>query len=116
MGRRWYRYFNTETKGVDFEGMKADISNAPDGSVIVLHACAHNPTGADLTLAQWQELSSVMMAKSHFPFFDCAYQGFASGVGERSTSVHCRHWHKCSGESWELIVLWWFGSLSSRIC
>lgn len=71
-----------ETKGVDFEGMKADISNAPDGSIIVLHACAHNPTGADLSFAQWEELSTVMLAKSHLPFFDCAYQGFASGVRE----------------------------------
>ncbi|KAI1332351.1 PLP-dependent transferase [Xylariaceae sp. FL0255] len=74
-----YPYFHKETKGLDFEGMKQAISAAPDRSVILLHACAHNPTGVDPTLDQWKEIAEVMRQKNHFPFFDCAYQGFASG-------------------------------------
>jgi len=59
--------------------MKKAISEAPDHSIILLHACAHNPTGVDPTQAQWKELAVLLRQKSHFPFFDCAYQGFASG-------------------------------------
>ncbi|ORY28059.1 pyridoxal phosphate-dependent transferase [Naematelia encephala] len=79
------RYFDKETVGLDFEGMKADIKAAPEGSIILLHACAHNPTGIDPTEEQWKELSVLMKEKKHFSFFDmasprfCAYQGFASG-------------------------------------
>lgn len=74
-----YPYFSKSTKGLDFEGMKSAIQNAPERSVILLHACAHNPTGVDPTREQWKEIAAVMKSKSHFPFFDCAYQGFASG-------------------------------------
>ncbi|WVQ72735.1 hypothetical protein IAR50_002295 [Cryptococcus sp. DSM 104548] len=74
-----YKYFDKDTVGLDFEGMKADIEKAPDGSIILLHACAHNPTGIDPTEAQWKELSTLLKSKNHFPFFDMAYQGFASG-------------------------------------
>jgi aspartate aminotransferase len=59
--------------------MKKAISEAPEHSIILLHACAHNPTGVDPTQAQWKELAVLLRQKSHFPFFDCAYQGFASG-------------------------------------
>ena len=59
--------------------MRSTIHNAPQGSIILLHACAHNPTGVDPTRDQWKELARVIRAKKHFPFFDCAYQGFASG-------------------------------------
>lgn len=59
--------------------MKASISAAPDHSIILLHACAHNPTGVDPSKEQWKELAALLKEKSHFPFFDCAYQGFASG-------------------------------------
>ncbi|KAF2157455.1 PLP-dependent transferase [Myriangium duriaei CBS 260.36] len=55
------------------------IQDAPDRSVILLHACAHNPTGVDPTQEQWRQIASVMKSKKHFPFFDTAYQGFASG-------------------------------------
>jgi aspartate aminotransferase len=55
------------------------ISSAPHGSVILLHACAHNPTGVDPTQDQWKEIAALMRERSHFPFFDTAYQGFASG-------------------------------------
>ena len=59
--------------------MRITIQDAPEGSIILLHACAHNPTGVDPTRDQWKELSTIIKEKKHFPFFDCAYQGFASG-------------------------------------
>ncbi|KAK9783711.1 putative Aspartate aminotransferase [Seiridium cardinale] len=74
-----YPYFSKETKGLDFKGMKEAIYGAPDRSIILLHACAHNPTGVDPTFEQWKEIAEVIRAKSHIPFFDTAYQGFASG-------------------------------------
>ena len=74
-----YPYFSPETKGLDFSGMRSAIEQAKPGSIILLHACAHNPTGVDLTRSQWTELAKLIRSKKHFPFFDCAYQGFASG-------------------------------------
>ena len=59
--------------------MYSAIASAAEGSIILLHACAHNPTGVDLTKDQWIKLSFLIREKAHFPFFDCAYQGFASG-------------------------------------
>ena len=59
--------------------MIASISSAPQGSIILLHACAHNPTGVDPTQDQWRQIATVMKERNHFPFFDTAYQGFASG-------------------------------------
>ncbi|KAL2815288.1 pyridoxal phosphate-dependent transferase [Aspergillus granulosus] len=74
-----YPYFDPKTKGLDFTGLLATLRAAPKGSIILLHACAHNPTGVDLTQEQWKEVAVVMADRAHFPFFDCAYQGFASG-------------------------------------
>jgi aspartate aminotransferase len=74
-----YRYFDSKTNGLDFKGMCEDIKNAPHGSIILLHACAHNPTGVDPTPQQWSELRELLKSCGHIPFFDCAYQGFASG-------------------------------------
>lgn len=74
-----YPYFSSKTKGLDFEGMISAIKSAPRGSIILLHACAHNPTGVDPTQEQWREIATAVRGGSHFPFFDCAYQGFASG-------------------------------------
>ncbi|KKK23063.1 hypothetical protein AOCH_005447, partial [Aspergillus ochraceoroseus] len=74
-----YPYFSPKTKGLDFDGMLDALRSAPAGSVIILHACAHNPTGVDLTQDQWKEVAALMRDRNHFPFFDCAYQGFASG-------------------------------------
>ncbi|OTA00503.1 aspartate/other aminotransferase [Trichoderma parareesei] len=82
-----YPYFNKETRGLDFEGMTAAISAAPDRSIILLHPCAHNPTGVDPTLDQWKQLAVIIREKKHFPFFDCAYQGFASGDLARDASA-----------------------------
>lgn len=59
--------------------MKSTIRSATEGSIILLHACAHNPTGVDPTRDQWKEIATIIREKKHFPFFDCAYQGFASG-------------------------------------
>ncbi|THV04891.1 glutamic oxaloacetic transaminase AAT1 [Dendrothele bispora CBS 962.96] len=76
---RGYRYFDKSTVGLDFEGMKADLKAAPEHSIVLLHACAHNPTGIDPTHAQWKEISDLVKEKNLFPFFDMAYQGFATG-------------------------------------
>ncbi|KIJ21699.1 aspartate transaminase [Paxillus involutus ATCC 200175] len=80
---RQYRYFDKKTVGLDFEGLKEDLKNAPEGAVVLLHACAHNPTGVDPTQAQWKEISDLIAEKKLFPFFDMAYQGFASGSTTR---------------------------------
>ncbi|KZZ95378.1 aspartate aminotransferase [Moelleriella libera RCEF 2490] len=74
-----YPYFSKKTNALDWDGMNFAIQNAPDRSIILLHPCAHNPTGVDPTLDQWKELARIIADKKHFPFFDCAYQGFASG-------------------------------------
>ncbi|BAE58257.1 unnamed protein product [Aspergillus oryzae RIB40] len=78
-----YRYYNKDTIGLDFEGLIADIKAAPENSIILLHACAHNPTGVDPTQEQWRQISDVMKQKGHFAFFDMAYQGFASGNADK---------------------------------
>lgn len=74
-----YKYYNKDTIGLDFDGMLADLKAAPDHSIVLLHACAHNPTGIDPTESQWKQVSDVVKEKQHYPFFDMAYQGFASG-------------------------------------
>ncbi|KAL1983423.1 hypothetical protein VTN96DRAFT_10329 [Rasamsonia emersonii] len=78
-----YRYYNKDTIGLDFEGMIEDLKAAPANSIILLHACAHNPTGVDPTQDQWRKISDVIKEKGHFAFFDMAYQGFASGDADR---------------------------------
>lgn len=80
---RTYRYWDAKTRSLDFDGMIEDMKNAPADSVFILHACAHNPTGVDPTEKQWEEIAKVMKEKKLFPFFDCAYQGFATGDLER---------------------------------
>jgi len=78
-----YKYYNPKTCGLDFDGFKGDVKNAPDRSLFLFHTCAHNPTGVDPSPQQWQELSQICKQKGHFVFFDTAYQGFASGDAER---------------------------------
>jgi len=77
-----YRYYNAETNRLDYEGLIEDLENAPEGSVILLHACAHNPTGCDPNMDQWAAISDMIKTKKHVVFFDSAYQGFASGDAE----------------------------------
>ncbi|KMZ73817.1 Aspartate transaminase [Zostera marina] len=74
-----YRYYDPATRGLDFEGLQQDLSAATSGSIVLLHACAHNPTGVDPTLDQWEHIRKLMRSKGLLPFFDSAYQGFASG-------------------------------------
>ncbi len=74
-----YRYWDPKTKGLDLKGMLEDLEKAKSGSIIILHACAHNPTGVDPTLEQVKQIAHVIKSKGHFTFFDSAYQGFASG-------------------------------------
>jgi aspartate aminotransferase len=74
-----YRYYNKDTIGLDFDGMVADIKAMPKNSIVLLHACAHNPTGVDPTEEQWLKIAEAVKEGDHYPFFDMAYQGFASG-------------------------------------
>uniref|UniRef100_A0A182U304 Aspartate aminotransferase n=1 Tax=Anopheles melas TaxID=34690 RepID=A0A182U304_9DIPT len=74
-----YRYYDPSTCGFDFAGALEDLSKIPEKSIVLLHACAHNPTGVDPKPEQWAELSALIKKRNLFPFFDMAYQGFASG-------------------------------------
>jgi aspartate/tyrosine/aromatic aminotransferase len=76
---RPYRYFDKRTKGLDFDGMIADLKAATPGSIVLLHTCAHNPTGVDPTLEQWKVVADVCEANALYPFFDTAYHGFVTG-------------------------------------
>jgi aspartate aminotransferase, cytoplasmic len=74
-----YPYYSAKLKGLDFEAMLEGLRKAIPGSYVVLHASAHNPTGFDLTQEQWKRVAEVMRKNSLIPFFDSAYQGFATG-------------------------------------
>uniref|UniRef100_A0A5B7ADB3 Aspartate aminotransferase n=1 Tax=Davidia involucrata TaxID=16924 RepID=A0A5B7ADB3_DAVIN len=74
-----YRYYDPATRGLNFQGLLEDLGSAPSGAIVLLHACAHNPTGVDPTLQQWEQIRQLMRLKGLLPFFDSAYQGFASG-------------------------------------
>lgn len=74
-----YPYYDPNTKGLNFEGYKKAIQDAPPGSIFVVHQVAHNPTGVDPTKEQWEELAALYLTKNHQVFFDSAYQGYASG-------------------------------------
>ncbi|CAL8329858.1 unnamed protein product [Merluccius merluccius] len=76
---RPYHYWDGAKKGLDLSGLLDDLEKAPEGSVFVLHACAHNPTGTDPTQDEWKQIAEVMKRRKLFVFFDSAYQGFASG-------------------------------------
>ncbi|WP_269473811.1 amino acid aminotransferase [Chromobacterium haemolyticum] len=82
-----YPYYDAATRGVDFDGMRAFLAQLPAGSVIVLHACCHNPTGADLSDAQWAEVVQVCRERGLVPFLDMAYQGFADGIDADAVAV-----------------------------
>mmetsp|Transcript_10048 Transcript_10048/g.18391 ORF Transcript_10048/g.18391 Transcript_10048/m.18391 type:complete len:464 (-) Transcript_10048:244-1635(-) len=84
---RKYRYYDNDTCSLDFSNLIDDIRAMPDGSCVLLHACAHNPTGMDPTLDQWKQMSDVVMEKNLLPFFDCAYQGFASGDARKDAAA-----------------------------
>jgi aspartate aminotransferase, mitochondrial len=74
-----YRYYDPKTCGLDIEGLLEDLSSLPERSLVLMHACAHNPTGVDPSKAQWGEVKDVFLDRGHVALFDSAYQGFASG-------------------------------------
>ncbi|WP_120967654.1 amino acid aminotransferase [Comamonas sp. lk] len=77
-----YAYYDAATRSIDFAGMLADLNAAAAGTVVVLHACCHNPTGYDITAAQWDQVIEVVKAKGLVAFLDMAYQGFGYGIAE----------------------------------
>ncbi len=74
---QFYTYYDAAKNRVDFDGMMRDIAKEENGSLFLLHACAHNPTGCDPSPKQWDELSHLMKEKQHMVFLDCAYQVWA---------------------------------------
>jgi len=85
-----YPYYSAALRdagGIDFAGMKAALQAAPAGTVVVLHACCHNPTGYDLTPEQWDEVVALVRACDLVPFLDMAYQGFGAGLAEDGAAV-----------------------------
>jgi aromatic-amino-acid transaminase len=77
-----YPYYSAETKQVDFARMQVALQDIPKGSIVLLHACCHNPTGADLNEQQWRALAELVKSRGLLPFFDIAYQGFGEGLDE----------------------------------
>jgi aromatic-amino-acid transaminase len=82
-----YTYFDPKTRGVDFDGMVKSLESFPAKTLVILHACCHNPTGADLTKDQWKTIISICQQKQLIPFLDIAYQGFADGIEEDGAAV-----------------------------
>ena len=82
-----YRYFDNDTRGVDFGGMIEDIGQAHAGDVILLHGCCHNPTGANLNPTQWDAVIEVLLQTGATPMIDIAYQGFGDGLDEDAAAT-----------------------------
>ena len=82
-----YPYYDAATRGVNFAGMLAALNAAPAGTIVVLHACCHNPTGYDISAAQWDEVIAAVKARNLTPFLDMAYQGFGYGLTEDGAVV-----------------------------
>ena len=82
-----YTYFDPKTRGVDFDGMVKSLESFPAKTLVILHACCHNPTGADLTKDQWKTIISICQQKQLIPFLDIAYQGFADSIEEDGAAV-----------------------------
>ncbi|SDE60779.1 aromatic amino acid aminotransferase apoenzyme [Salipiger thiooxidans] len=82
-----YRYFDSATRGVDFVHMIADLTAVMPGDVVLLHGCCHNPTGANLTQAQWKAVIELLLDKEAVPMIDIAYQGFGDGLDEDAIGV-----------------------------
>ncbi|MFC6840840.1 aromatic amino acid transaminase [Xanthomonas theicola] len=82
-----YTYFDAATHGLNFDGMLADLHKLAPGAVVLLHACCHNPTGADLTREQWRTVAALLKERQLFPFVDIAYQGFDKGIDADAYAV-----------------------------
>ncbi len=84
---RNYRYYDAFSNGVNRGGLLEDLKNLPARSIVVLHACCHNPTGVDLTLDDWKAVLEILREREHVPFLDIAYQGFGDGIEEDAEAV-----------------------------
>jgi aromatic-amino-acid transaminase len=82
-----YRYYDPSTHGLDFAGMLEDLGKLESGTVLLLHACCHNPTGVDLDAQQWQQVVELARDRGLLPFVDIAYQGFDQGIDADATAV-----------------------------
>ncbi len=82
-----YGYYNSDTRGLDFDKMMSDLENVPAADIVVLHTCCHNPSGVDLSNDQWKKLAALAAQKGWVPFLDFAYQGFGDGVDEDRFAV-----------------------------
>ena len=82
-----YRYFDAETRGVDFTGMMADLADVRAGDVVLLHGCCHNPTGANLNLTEWKAVVDLLLKTGGIPMIDIAYQGFGDGLDADAQAV-----------------------------
>ena len=82
-----YPYYDAQTRGIRFDAMLSALQAAPAGTVVVLHACCHNPTGYDLDAAQWDQVIAVLKTRALVPFLDMAYQGFGDGIAEDGAVV-----------------------------
>ena len=82
-----YAYYDAQTHGLRFDAMLASLNTIPEGDIVVLHACCHNPTGVDLTLAHWEKVIEVVKARNLLPLLDLAYQGFADGLDADAAAV-----------------------------
>jgi len=82
-----YRYYDAASHGINRAGMLEDLRNLPARSVVVLHACCHNPTGVDLSLDDWKAVLEVLREREHVPFLDIAYQGFGDGIEQDAFAV-----------------------------
>jgi aromatic-amino-acid transaminase len=83
-----YPYYDAATRGVDFAGMASKLESLVPGSIVVLHACCHNPTGADLNEEQWRKVIDIIGARGLVPFIDMAYQGFADGIAQDALALN----------------------------
>ena len=82
-----YRYFDAETRGVDFAGVLEDLARVAAGDIVLLHGCCHNPTGANFTAEQWAQVADVLEQRGAIPFIDLAYQGFGDGLEEDAAAT-----------------------------
>jgi aromatic-amino-acid transaminase len=82
-----YPYYDATNRGIDFDGMLAALDKAAAGTIVVLHACCHNPTGYDITQGQWAQVIATVKSRSLVPFLDMAYQGFGEGIAEDGAVV-----------------------------
>jgi len=82
-----YTYYDPQSHGLDFGGMVQSLKGMPERTIVLLHACCHNPTGVDLNLQQWEQVVALCKAKQFIPFLDLAYQGFGDGIDQDAAAV-----------------------------